>query len=190
MRCAEFTPAQADAVVSLYTAVFAAAEGAEEGAVIGRLVAELIATTAERDKAGFVALTGPEDGVDAATASADKLAGCIFFTRFTLPNDQPAFLLSPVAVATALHGHGVGQRLISHGIEALRQRGVEVVITYGDPAFYGKVGFQPISEDLIRPPYPLSQPEGWLAQSLTGQPLVAIDGVTRCVSAFADPSYW
>ena len=190
MKCVEFRPAQTDAVLNLYTSVFAAAEDTEEGAVIGRLVGELIATTADADIVGFLAV--PElvaDGRDAA-AGETSLAGCIFFSRLKLSNAQPAFLLSPVAVATELHGRGVGQQLIRHGIDAMRGRGVELLFTYGDPAFYGKVGFQPISEDFIRAPFTLSQPQGWLAQSLTGTPLRPIDGPTRCVSAFGDPSYW
>lgn len=190
MKCVEFTPAQTDAAISLFTSVFAAAQGTEEGAVIGRLVGELIATTADADLFGYAAV--PELAADRETVAADEgsLAGCIFFSRLTLPNDQPAFLLSPVAVATDLHGRGVGQQLIRHGIEALRDRGAELSFTYGDPAFYGKVGFQPISENFIRAPYTLSRPEGWLAQSLTGLPLQPIEGPTHCVNAFGDPSYW
>jgi predicted N-acetyltransferase YhbS len=35
---------------------------------------------------------------------------------------------------------------------ALRQRSVAFVVTYGDPGFYGKVGFQALSEDTVQAP--------------------------------------
>ena len=100
------------------------------------------------------------------------------------------FLLSPVAVATAHQGKGVGQRLIAHGLDALRREGVEIAVTYGDPAFYGRVGFVPVSEMDLPAPQPLSQPQGWIAQSLTDAPLTPLLGPARCVAAFDDPALW
>jgi predicted N-acetyltransferase YhbS len=52
------------------------------------------------------------------------------------------------------------------------------------------VGFQPLSQETIEPPLPLSQPEGWLGQSLTAEPLTPIPGRPTCVRAFNDPAYW
>ena len=100
------------------------------------------------------------------------------------------FLLSPMAVATRWQGHGLGQRLLTHALASLREAGVDVAITYGDPAFYGKVGFEPLSQSIARPPLPLSQPEGWIGQSLTKEPLAALSGTSICVAALNDPSFW
>ena len=55
-------------------------------------------------------------------------------------------MMAPVAVATAHQGKGIGQRLISHGLDALRREGVDIAVTYGDPAFHGRVGFKPVSD--------------------------------------------
>lgn len=68
--------------------------------------------------------------------------------------------------------------------------GVGLVFTYGDPSFYAKVGFKQISDSLVIPPFKLSQPEGWLALSLNGKPIKAVQGRTKCVEAFADDTYW
>jgi predicted N-acetyltransferase YhbS len=99
-------------------------------------------------------------------------------------------MMAPVAVAPAHQGQGIGQRLIAHGLDALRQEGVDIAVTYGDPAFYGRVGFAPVAEAVLPAPQPLRQPQGWLAQSLTGAPLTPLCGPVRCVAAFDDPALW
>jgi GNAT superfamily N-acetyltransferase len=87
-----------------------ASEGAEEGALIGALARRLIAETPAEDLRVFTAW---EDGT---------LLGGIFFTRLTYAGDpRTVFMMAPVAVATAHQGKGIGQRLIAHGLDALRQ---------------------------------------------------------------------
>lgn len=46
-------------------------------------------------------------------------------------------MMAPVAVGTAHQGKGIGQRLTTHGLDGLRQEGVNIVVTYGDPGFMG-----------------------------------------------------
>jgi predicted N-acetyltransferase YhbS len=48
-------------------------------------------------------------------------------------------------------------------------------MTYGDPSYYAKVGFMPISEADAQAPFPLSHPEGWLAQSLTERAMTPLN---------------
>jgi len=178
MNISEFTEAQSEAVISLFIKVFAEAEGRAEGESIGDLVSDLIATTPEHDIMGFVAVLN------------GKIIGCIFFSRFTLANEQTAFILSPVAIATEHQAKGIGQELISFGIDHLKSKDVDLVITYGDPAFYTKVGFKQISEDIVEAPLKLSQPEGWLAQSLKNEAIRAIQGPSKCVAALNKQEYW
>jgi predicted N-acetyltransferase YhbS len=166
-------------IIDLFTATFTASEGEAEGALIGALVRNLLSGTAQRDLFVF---TAEEDGT---------LVGGIAFSRLTFERDErTVFVLAPVAVATARQGQGIGQRLLSHGLTAMRDAGVDIVITYGDPNYYAKVGFMPISEADAPAPFPLKQPEGWLAQSLTDQPLAPLKGPSRCVEALHDPVFW
>jgi predicted N-acetyltransferase YhbS len=65
-----------------------------------------------------------------------------------------------------------------------------VAITYGDPSFYSKVGFQPLSENSIRAPLKLSIPEGWLGQSLNVNSIPTLNERPTCVKAFNDPALW
>lgn len=169
----------AEAIVGLFASTFAASEGAEEGALIGALARRLIAETPAQD---LRVITAWENGV---------LFGAILFTRLTYANDpRTVFLLAPVAVASEHQGRGIGQRLIAHGLDALRQEGVDIAVTYGDPAFYGRVGFKPVTAAEFPAPQPLTQPQGWIAQSLTEAPLMPLRGPTACVAAFDDPALW
>jgi putative acetyltransferase len=173
-----FNTSYTQQVIGLFTSVFSDSEGEKEGASIGALVSNLVAKTDPQDLVGCVA------------SENDSVIGCIFFSRFTVPGDEVAFILSPVAIATEVQGSGIGQQLIRYGLEYLRSQQVSLVFTYGDPAFYAKTGFRPISESVVRAPFPLSQPVGWLAQSLDGKPVQAMHGSTQCVEALSDPGYW
>jgi predicted N-acetyltransferase YhbS len=120
----------------------------------------------------------------------DQILGGIVFSRLSFENGTDAFLLAPVAVRPDVQGRGIGQRLIRFGLEALAQEGVELVLTYGDPGFYTRVGFGPTTAAVIPPPLPLQHPEGWLAQSLTGQEIEPIQGPSCCVAALRQQHFW
>lgn len=72
----------------------------------------------------------------------------------------------------------------------LRQEDVDISVTYGDPVFYGRVRFKPVSEADLPAPQSLQQPRGWSAQSLTDAPLTPLSGPASCVAAFDDPALW
>jgi putative acetyltransferase len=171
-------PSDSAAIERLFVSVFSKSEGEQEGALIGNLAKELIADTDSRDLYGFVAVDG------------EQMVGAIFFSRLTFEKDIDVFILAPVAVHTEYQGMGVGQALIAHGLREIKKRGIRIVITYGDPAFYTKVGFHPISQDMIEAPLELSHPEGWLGQSLTDDSIKRIPGRCSCVKALNNPAYW
>jgi len=166
-------------ICALFTASFTDSEGAGEGKLIGQLVADIFDTVAEEDLFAFSAL---DEG---------RIVATILFTRMSYPEDtRTVFLLSPVVVATDHQGKGIGQDLLRHGLISLQQRGVDVVLTYGDIKFYSKVGFNQISEDDTAAPMPLSYPHGWLGQSLHSTSLEPLKGDANCVTAFRQPDLW
>ncbi|MEZ6039972.1 MAG: N-acetyltransferase [Planctomycetaceae bacterium] len=171
-------PSDLDAIVSLFHSVFTDAEGEQEGGRIAALVREMMTTTEHQDLRGFVAV------------EAEQIVGAIFFSRLSFDTQIEASILSPVAVKTKSQGQGIGQKLIRYGLTQLQDQHVELVVTYGDPAFYSKVGFRSISPQAIRPPFELSQPEGWLGQSLTSTPVEEFRGHCQCVAALSDAAYW
>ena len=178
MKLSPFKSSQSQEVIELFTKVFSASEGEAEGQVIGSLVSDLIATTEQQDLIGFIAISG------------EDVVGSIFFSRLVVPSDNVAFILSPVAIATNEQGKGLGQQLINYGISHLKSLSVNLAFTYGDPNFYSKVGFSPISESIVKAPLKLSYPEGWLAQSLDGSSIKAMQGASQCVEALNDQQYW
>lgn len=163
---------------ALYHHSFAASAGEDEARDVAALVEKLIAEDPDARRL-FVAT---QDG----TAKA-----AIVFSRMRFGDDPAeAWLLSPVAVAPDAQGQGIGTALIRHGLDALRRTGARMAVTYGDPGFYGRVGFVPVSVDHVPPPYRLSQPQGWLAQTLDGPAPWPLPGPARCAAAFDDPALW
>ncbi|MDA1039086.1 MAG: N-acetyltransferase [Planctomycetota bacterium] len=178
MNFRHFNADDGTAIVQLFRSVFACSEGEAEGELIATLAADLLDTSHERDLFNYVA---DADG---------RVVGSVFFTRLDFGTDMEAFILAPIAVSSDQQREGIGQALINHGLAELTDRGVNAVLTYGDPAFYRKVGFRQISSTIIKPPYELSQPEGWLGQSLVHNSLESLSGKCTCVAAFNNPVYW
>ena len=166
-------------IIDLFTATFTASEDSQEGALIGDLVRSLLTGTAEQDLFVF---TAEHDGT---------IIGGVLCSRLSYEqDDRSLFVLGPVAVATDQQGKGIGQKLLTHALAGLRSAGVDIAMTYGDPNYYAKVGFMPISEADAQAPFKLSQPEGWLAQPLTGHQITPLQGPSRCVEALNDPVFW
>lgn len=167
-----------DDLTSLFRSTFSASEGEKEGALIGELVSKLSDAIDNADVICFGALQN------------QSLIGAIFFTRLRFDDDALVYMLAPVAVSTAHQRAGVGKSLIKFALNAIAGKGAVVAITYGDPAFYGNLGFEPLSENVLRAPMELSMPMGWLGQSLTGKPIQARRERPSCVEAFRSPAYW
>lgn len=178
MQLSPYNSDQAEKIKGLFTQVFSDSEGAAEGLLIGNLASELMTATAPQDLYGFVAM------------EQEKIIGCIFFSRLTFESGICAFILSPVAVHTDYQGQGIGQRLINHGLQMLKEAGVDLVMTYGDPNFYAKVGFHPVKEETIKAPLQLTYPEGWLGQALISNSVDPIADQPACVKALNTPEYW
>ncbi len=166
-------------IADLFTATFEASEGAEEGTLIGALARDLMTQTPASDLHVMTVWDG------------STVIGGAIFSRLSYPDDdRVVFVMGPVAVATNRQGQGIGQELITWSLEALREAGVDVVLTYGDPQYYGRVGFAAISQADVPAPFPLQHPEGWLGQSLSGSGLTPFQPTPRCVPAFNDPVFW
>jgi len=178
MELATFGKDRRDDLKRLFRSTFGSSEGEEEGELIGELASKLSDAIDETNVICFGALQN------------QSLIGAIFFTRLRFDDDALVYMLAPVAVSTAHQGAGVGRSLIKFALNAIAGKGAVAAITYGDPAFYRKVGFEPLSEKVLKAPMKLSMPMGWLGQSLTGKPIQARHERPSCVEAFRSPAYW
>jgi len=178
MKLLTFRSGNIEEIKQLFTKVFSDSEGQSEGVLIGNLTYDIVTGTDTQDLYGFIATENKQ------------IIGGIFFTRLTFESGVNAFLLSPVAIHTSHQGKGIGQKLINFGINHLKENRVSIVFTYGDPDFYSKVGFKLITEKTAKAPLKLTQPEGWLAQSLVSDEVEPIAGNSYCVEAFNKPEIW
>ncbi len=103
--------------------------------------------------------------------------------------DKKIYILAPNAIIPSRQRQGLGKKLITHGLEKLKEYGVDIVLVYGDPAIYKRLGFT--AEHHIKAPYALSfSAEAWLAQELNTGALATTKGEVRCVEALFNPIYW
>ena len=87
-----------------------------------------------------------------------QVAGHVAFTACNVEgSDAKVALLAPLAVAPAVQRQGIGTALVRAGVRHLEENGVSKVFVLGDPAYYGRHGFE--REPLVEAPYPI--PEQW-----------------------------
>ena len=178
MKVSIYKPNNADEIEQLFIKTFSDSEGQSEGEVIGNLVKDFMYSTDANDLYCFIAIEN------------EQIIGSIFFTKMIFESGINAFILSPVAIHTDHQGKGVGQKLINFGLDALKENGVELTVTYGDPNFYSKVGFDVVTEQVVPAPLKMEYPEGWLAQSLVGDEIEPIAGKSHCVEELNKPELW
>ncbi len=178
MELSIYNPSNVKEIEQLFIQTFSDSEGQSEGETIGHLVRDFMNSTDSNNLYCFVAKEN------------EQIIASIFFTRMIFESGISAFILAPVAVHTGHQGKGIGQKLINFGLNTLKENGVELAITYGDPNFYSKVGFTVMTEKVVPAPLKLEYPEGWLAQSLVGGEIEPITGKSHCVEALNKPELW
>lgn len=122
-------PSDDDAVRRLVRAAFGEDEGPSIVGLLagleasGRRERSLVAVTANDDPVGHVQLN--RSWVDAREALVDVL------------------VLSPLSVAPAHQGHGLGTALVRAAVQAAEELHAPALFVEGDPDFYGSRGFEP-----------------------------------------------
>jgi len=89
------------------------------------------------------------------------------------------FGLGPVSVHPDQQGRGIGQQLVNAGLEQLRAIGAAGCVVMGDPAYYGRFGFQQDG----RFTYP-GVPAKYFTVLLWQQPQASLGGIVRYHPAF------
>jgi putative acetyltransferase len=134
-------------------------------------------------------LEGP-DIVSLVAISGAALAGHVIFSKCGVgTKTDGAALLGPLAVSPDRQRQGVGGALIRAGLRQLEGDGVHLVCVLGDPAYYGRFGFQRETE--VTPPYPL--PEAWDSawQSLhLGSQKQSLKGKLSVPEPWRRPALW
>jgi putative acetyltransferase len=127
-----------------------------------------------------------------AECDAGTVVGHIAFSPVTIANREAtkAYILAPLAVRPDQQGRGVGSQLVEAGKQELARQGVQLLLVYGDPKFYGRFGFRAEVAAGLAPPYPLHYPHGWQGCVLAESALERASGAISCVEALCAPSLW
>jgi putative acetyltransferase len=152
----------------------------EENKVIMNLVQELSRET-----------TSPS--IKSLVAEVDnQVIGYVSYIPIFLKSDSniSGYILAPLAVYPEQQKQGVGSNLIKFGIDMLTQDGIEVLLVYGDPAYYGRFGFKEEIGRWFVPPYTLQYPFGWTGMMLNDTPVPENPNQFECVSALSKPDLW
>ena len=125
-------------------------ETAQDRQAIWSVVAAAFPTADEADLVDRL-----RDGGDVAyslVATDDgAVVGHVLFSRMTAP--FRALGLAPVATAATHRRQGIAARLIEDGLARARSDGWAAVFVLGDPAYYGRFGFEPALAAGFSSPY-------------------------------------
>lgn len=94
--------------------------------------------------------------------------------------------LGPVAVLPAFQRRGFGSLLIKHGLEMARDRGASFVCVLGDPAFYGRLGFQPAARFGVFSEFGGADDDAFQVIWLEGTPAKTERGLARYRPEFSE----
>ena len=122
-----------------------------------------------------------------------NLIGHVLFTKVHLQGeDVAASILCPLAVLPEHHGQGVGSALVREGLQQLRGSACDLVFVFGDPAYYGRFGFEQADFDRYPTPQPIPDAyrPGWMVQSLSEKYIDHWQGKVICADMLNDPKYW
>ncbi|WP_448659927.1 GNAT family N-acetyltransferase [Sphingomonas sp. CJ99] len=161
--------------------------GAGDVAALDRLMRGSFPAAAEAELVMRLCLDG--DMVLAMVAedqSNGSLAGAVVFSRMHVELDgQPvaAVALAPLAVLPEYRRQGVGEALVSAGLEQLSRAGLGLCFVLGDPGYYARFGFKAETAAGFASPYAGDQ---FMAAVLTGRPMPPGErGVAAHAPAFA-----
>ena len=105
-------------------------------------------------------------------------------------NNVQGYILAPLAVKPDCQNRSIGSKLIEHGIQKLTGMDVNIVFVYGDPAYYGRFGFNTDAAQQFIVPYTLQYPFGWQALVLNVFDLENPPVNMTCVTSLCNPELW
>lgn len=148
------------------------------------LVAELALQLLEEEThPPVLSLIAQDDGV---------LSGHVAFSPVAAVDQESfqGYILAPLAVHPDAQKRGIGTMLINHGIQQVKEMKADVLLVYGDPAYYGRFGFGPEVAERCIPPYELQYPFGWqglaIHERFHDEPPVNI----TCAGPLSNPVLW
>ena len=125
----------------------------------------------------------------------DQPVGHILFTTAHIsnnPNKASISFLAPLAIIPNYQKQGIGDKLITKGLEILVKSGVDLIFVMGHPKYYPKQGFTPASTLGIETTYPIPEEvaDAWMVQVLNPKVIGTVSGKEICCDALNKPELW
>jgi predicted N-acetyltransferase YhbS len=108
--------------------------------------------------------------------------------------ERPVVALGPIAVEAGHRRRGIGSALVRASLATASARGEVAVILLGDPAFYGRFGFEPGAGHGLANPFAgvwsddVEIAEEDFQVAIVGELGSPLDGAVRWHPAFGEPS--
>lgn len=115
-----------DAVRAVHRLAFA---GEDEGRLVDAL----------RQAGDAVISLVADDGAENGAEDGHRIVGHALFSRLDAP--MRALALAPVGIRPDHQGRGAGSALVREGLDRAERAGWAAVFVLGEPAFYGRFGF-------------------------------------------------
>ena len=78
-----------------------------------------------------------------ATDDEGQVVGYVAFSPVTVQDEDLQWVgMAPLAVDEQYRGQGVARQLVYEGLDSLNEFSYAAVVVLGDPAFYGRLGFE------------------------------------------------
>lgn len=176
MHIRESLPGDISSISEIHNDAF----GEPEGPLVARLARDIL----QDDTALPLLCLVAEDN--------DALVGNVIFSTVKADDGGQftAFILAPLAVCRHSQNQGIGNALVTRGLEMLKDRNAGLVFVYGNPDYYSRFGFAPAKPHKLMPPYSLDYPEAWMVLELAAGALKHVRGTVRCANALNSKEYW
>ncbi|MDU3077408.1 MAG: N-acetyltransferase, partial [Mixta calida] len=84
-----------------------------------------------------------------------QVLGYAAFSPVTLQEEDRNWVgLAPLAVDESVRRQGIGKQLVFEGLDTLNEFGYAAVVVLGDPAWFGRYGFEPAARHQLRCAWP------------------------------------
>ena len=121
-----------------------------------------------------------------------RIVGAIAFTPafFDIFSVISAYILASLAVHNTYQKNGTTINLINKAKKDLSDKGIDALLVYRDPSYYGKYGFEVELGKHFIPPYKLQYEFGWQALMLSSTQIENAEFHFTCVEALSDATLW
>lgn len=125
--------------------------------------------------------------------------GHILFTRVRLSEPDNAIasaiagaILAPLAVVPEAQKQGIGDGLITAGLDILTKSGTGLVFVLGHPGYYPRHGFAPAGQHGLLAPYPIppEHADAWMVLALKPGLIGTVHGTVACCAELGRPELW